>query len=182
MPALLWTAAGETSDPILLERDLPVDVIGHCLEAAGGEPHATCRADSFFATHWVGRTGDANLFLVRLRPCADTGCRTWLVSKTGRGVNVLFGASGELALSPGAGPYPAVQMVSVLSAGQRVVSRFDWNGHQYTRTDARVIHQVDGRECGSPTQCHEAANEALKTRNVDKALRIWEQVHGVSWI
>jgi hypothetical protein len=182
LPAVLWTATGETSDPVLHERELPLEVVGRCLDTPAGEGSKSCGADSYFATHWVGRAGDANLFLVRLQPCSDAACRAWLVAKSGRTVNVLLATSGELALSPGVGAYPAVQTYSNVTAGQSLVSRFDWNGNNYTRTDARLVYSVDGQECGSAAECNAAAQDAMNTRKVDRALRIWEQVHGVSWI
>jgi hypothetical protein len=181
LPALLWTATGETSDPVLLERDLPAEVVGRCLDQVAGQSPA-CGPDSYLSKFWVGRAADANLFLVRLQPCADGPCRAWLVAKTARGVSVLLATSGELSLSSGNGAYPAVQTYSNVSAGQSLVSRFDWNGHQYTRTDAHVVYSVDGQECGSAEECNAAAHDALNVRKIDKALRIWEQVHGVSWI
>lgn len=181
LPALFWTAAGETSDPFLLDRDLPLEVVSHCLDGAADRDHG-CSPDGSYSKHWVGRAGDANLFLVRLRPCADGACRAWLLAKTTRGANVLLATSGELSLSPGVGAFPTVQTVSNVSPSQNVVSRFDWNGHQYTRTDARVVYSVDGQECGSAAACREAAQDAMNVRKIDKALRIWEQVHGVSWI
>lgn len=181
LAALVWTAAGETSDPVLLDRDLPLEVVGHCLESSRSRDRG-CGPDGYYARFWVGRAGDANLFLVRRKPCAENACQAWLLAKTGRGVNVLLATSGELALSPGLGPFPAVQTYSSVTAGQSLVSRFDWNGHQYTRTDARIVYSVDGEECGSAEQCREAAQDALNVRRIDRALRIWEQVHGVSWI
>jgi hypothetical protein len=181
LPALLWTATGETSDPVLLDRDLPPEVVGRCLDEAAGQ-NPSCGPDQHLAKFWVGRAADANLFLVRLQTCADDACRAWLVAKTDRGVNVLLAVSGELSLSAGASAYPAVQTASSLTAGQSLVSRFDWNGHQYTRTDARVVYRVDGQACGSAEECNVAAQDALNGRRIDKALRIWEQVHGVSWI
>lgn len=182
LPALFWTAAGETSDPVLLDRELPLEVVGRCLESETADQSRVCRADSYFSNYWIGRAGDANLFLVRLKPCTDGACRAWLLAKTARGVNVLLATSGELSLSPGIGAFPAVQTFSNVSAGQSLVSRFDWNGHQYTRTDSRVVYHVDGQECGSANECHAAAQDAMNVRKIDKALRIWEQVHGVSWI
>jgi hypothetical protein len=180
-PALVWTAAGETSDPVLLDRDLPLEVVGHCPDDTSSSARG-CGLDSYYAKFWVGRAADVNLFLVRRKPCDDSGCQSWLIAKSRRGVNVLLAARGELSLSPGVGGFPAVQTDSEVSASQRVVSRFDWNGYQYTRTDARVVYRVDGQECGSAMQCHEAAQDAMNVRRIDRALRIWEQVHGVSWI
>jgi hypothetical protein len=181
LPALFWTATGETSDPFLLDRDLPLEVVGQCLDNAADRDRG-CTPESSYSKHWVGRAGDANLFLVRLVPCTDGACRAWLLAKTTRGVNVLLATNGELSISPGVGAFPAVQTFSDVSAGQSLVSRFDWNGHQYTRTDARLVYSVDGEECGSADQCHEVAQDAMNVRKIDKALRIWEQVHGVSWI
>ena len=181
LPALLWTAAGETSDPVLLDRDLPLEVVGRCLDGATNGDRG-CGPDSHYSKFWVGRAGDANLFLVRLKPCNDSACHAWLLAKTNRGVNVLLATRGELSLSPGAGAFPAVHTHSNVSPSQSLVSRFDWNGHQYTRTDTRIVYSVDGQECGSADQCREAAQDAMNVRRIDKALRIWEQVHGVSWI
>lgn len=181
-PLALWTATGETSDPVLLERELPLSIVGACLERAAPELASTCTANTTFASHWVGRAAEANLFLVRARPCGDEPCRAWLVSKGSDGVRTLVGVNGELSVTRGTGAYPAIQTSAAFGAGQRVVTRFDWNGYQYTRTDARVVYSVDGQECGNVMQCNESAQDALRARKLDRALRIWEQVHGVSWI
>jgi hypothetical protein len=41
---------------------------------------------------------------------------------------------------------------------------------------------VDGVECGTREECRRAASEAIAQKQVDRAVRIWENVGGVSWI
>jgi hypothetical protein len=50
------------------------------------------------------------------------------------------------------------------------------------RAESRLVYRVDGVECGEPDQCAAAAREALRRDEVERALKIYERVHGVSWI
>jgi hypothetical protein len=41
---------------------------------------------------------------------------------------------------------------------------------------------VDGVECGTREECRRSASEAIAQKQVDRAVRIWENIGGVSWI
>lgn len=176
--ALAWTAAGETYDPALSARELPLEVTGGCLATDAGP----CREDQY-ATRWAGRTARGDLFVVTPAACADrNGCRTWLIEKTAREAIVLLALDGRAALRRGAGAYPAVELRTELSATQVSYVRFEWGGQQYTRADTRLVYRVDGVECGTEEQCQRVAQEAFDAQDVDRAVRIFESVHRVSWI
>ena|SRR5438105_13468389 len=50
------------------------------------------------------------------------------------------------------------------------------------RFDARRIYRIDGIECDKDEACRAAAVDALARGRIDQAVRIWRDVHGVSWI
>ena len=50
------------------------------------------------------------------------------------------------------------------------------------RTSTRRMYEVNGVECGTLEECDNVARRALQAQHVDRAQRIWQQVHGVSWI
>lgn len=176
--SLLWTAPGETSDPLLEARELPLNILDGC-----ATQDTACREGREFATRWVGRSPAGNLFVVWRTSCAGSAdCRAWVVEKTASGANTLLGLSGEYHLNREAGPYPTVRVRMAVSDSQNHHVRYEWRGARYVRTDSRMVYRVDGAECGTQDECREAAREAMRRQQVDRAVKIWERVHGVSWI
>jgi hypothetical protein len=175
--AAFWTAPGETSDPRLEARELPLDILGGC------EPSAACLEANDIHTRWIGRTPAGNLYMVWRAPCTESAdCRAWVVEKSGNSVNTLLGLSGAYQLSRDAGPYPTVRVHTAVTDSQYHHVRYEWYGARYVRTDSRVVYRVDGVECGTQEECGTAAHEAMRQQQVDRAVKIWERVHGVSWI
>jgi len=180
--AFIWTPIGESSDPVLAVRELPLDVL-RCVGPAGTLSTPGCQRDEQYTNRWIARTRHGNLFLVRRAPCGAPGsCPVWLVEKTERGTSTLLAVEGEFRLYRGTGRYPAVQVRADVSANQRAYSRFEWTGSTYARTENRLVYDVDGTECGTHEECRERASEALRHQHIDRAVKIWEQVHGISWI
>ncbi len=178
--AIVWTGAGETSDPVLLVREIPAAVTNSCAVSPTGGLEACHQPE--FTRRWVGKTDQGDLFLVINDLCAESGCRAWLVEKTTGPATILLAFDRTFRLHQEAGSYPVIDTYSEISATQGAYSRFEWNGAVYARTANRLVYRVDGSECGTSEQCSTAANEALKQQQVDRAVKIWENVHGVSWI
>ncbi|MBI3546023.1 MAG: hypothetical protein HY081_05440 [Gammaproteobacteria bacterium] len=174
--AVMWTGAGQTSDPSLSQRDLPADIASSCINAA-------CQQTQF-SRRWVSKTERGDLLVVTDERCVGNACRAWLVEKTANtdSVITLLTFEKNFRLHPGASSYPAIETYAELSTSQGAYSRFEWNGAGYIRTTNRMVYRVDGAECGTSDECHSAASDALKQEHVDRAVKIWENVHGVSWI
>ena len=75
-----------------------------------------------------------------------------------------------------------IESYTGMSATEGAYSRYEWTGNTYTRTASRLVYNVDGVECGTREECNDAAREALKQHQVDRAVKILENVNGVSWI
>lgn len=170
-----WTVAGETSDPLLAARDLPADIAAAC-------PGTGCADGHGYVTHWIGRTRGADLFVVVREPCESAGCAAWLVRRDAQGTATLLALSGEFRFEAAGARYPAVHTRTSLTSAYASYNRFEWDGTRYVRTETRLVHRVDGIECGNESECHAAAREALGDGDADRAVRIWQQVHGVAWI
>jgi hypothetical protein len=69
-----------------------------------------------------------------------------------------------------------------MSATEGAYNRYEWNGKAYDRTASRLVYNVDGVECGTREECRRSASEAIAQKQVDRAVRIWENIGGVSWI
>jgi hypothetical protein len=177
--AFFWTAAGETSDPLLFARELPLEVVTDCTLSADV---ASCQGGDEPVSRWVGRTARGDLFLVTLPHCPGNGCRGWLVEKTETGAATLLSLTGHFGLRRGARGYPAVEVRTELSELHSAYASFEWTGERYVRTSSRLVYRVNGRECGTREECQATAAQALDKRQTDEAVRIWERVHGVSWI
>jgi hypothetical protein len=178
-----WTAAGESSDPILMSRDLPLEVVSDCTRvSADAQPHACLGLDAY-RSRWVGRAARGELFLVLPAHCDEGAvCRAWFVERSAQGTAMLLRVNGQFELSAAPGSYPAVQTRTALSEQHTAISRFEWRDGEYVRTANQTIYRVDGVECGTQDECRQAAAEALRGQHVDQAVKIWENVHGVSWI
>jgi len=182
--ASLWTAAGETSDPVLSGRELPAEVRNDCAAAVVTATGASsCAGDDSYTSRWVGRgTAGSDVFVVVRTPCVDGACRAWLVQRDGAGTRMLLTLTGEFRLQRAANAYPVVQERTPLSTDYVRYSRFTWNGSRYVRAETRLVHNIDGFECGTAEECNDAARAALKADDADRAVRIWQHVHGVAWI
>ena len=174
LTAVVWTGAGQTSDPVLAARDLPADIASSCASTECPQAELSRR--------WVSKTERGDLFVVTDERCTGNACRAWLVEKTATTTTTLLTFEQTFRLHSDASNYPAIETYSELSSSQGVYSRFEWSGAGYTRTANRLVYRVDGAECGSSDECRSAANDALKQQHVDRAVKIWENVHGVSWI
>jgi hypothetical protein len=175
---LVWTGAGETSDPTLTARELPAGIVNPCTATA---PLEACQAQEF-NRRWVGRSSRGDLFVVTDDRCSGNGCRAWLVEKSDGFATTLLTFDRNFRLRQAPGAYPVIETYTELSSTQAAYGRFEWNGRGYTRTAERLIYRVDGTECGTSDECRAAAAAALKQQQVDRAVKIWENVHGVSWI
>jgi len=170
-----WTAAGETSDPQLAERELPLEILNECAATA-------CSSDVEYRSRWVGRTSEGDLYIVGRAGCAPGKCSYWLVEKGAVAAQALLELNGPFTLHRVAGRYPVVELRTRPDEDGTVYLRFEWNGERYARTDSRRVYEVNGVECGTREECRSAAEHALKAHQVDRALRIWQRVYGVSWI
>jgi hypothetical protein len=163
--ALGWTPAGRTSGAQLDVRDLPFEADG-----------------AHYRSQWVGGTPAGELFLVTRTDCARPTCSSWLMEKAASKAHVLLELDGSLRLQRVTGTYPVVEQRTRADDVSVLLMRYEWNGHQYARTFAQQVYQVNGFECGTRDECRTAAERALAARKVDRAVRIWQKVYGVSWI
>ncbi len=178
--ALIWTGTGETSDPVLADREIPADIASRCAVSVTGELDVCHQPE--FTRRWVARTGRGDLFMVTNDLCQGSGCRAWLVEKAGGSAVTLLAFDRSFRLQESTGGYPLIETYSEISSTQGAYSRFEWNGATYARTANRLVYQVDGKECGTREECNTAAREALKRHQIDRAVKILENVNGVSWI
>jgi len=176
--ALVWIGAGETSDPTPTARELPAGIANPCTAAA---PLESCRAPEF-NRRWVSRTARGDLFVVTDDRCSGNDCRAWLVEKSNGSATTLLTFDRNFRLQQTPGAYPVIETYTELSSTQAAYGRFEWNGRGYARTAERLVYRVDGAECGTRDECRTAAAAALKQQQVDRAVKIWESVQGVSWI
>lgn len=171
--ALLWTGPGESADPYLLTHELPLGLYD-C------PAQTKCPLPEDSAVAWIGGTPRGHLFVVTA-PCAEPrACESWVVEKTANGVEVLLGMTGEYMLRKSGGAYPLIETREQKSTHEVVAVEFAWRHGAYVEGDTRSVFAVDGIECGTRSECHDAALAAVAVRP-ERALKIWEQVHGVSW-
>lgn len=177
----LWAVAAETHDPALLAAELPADVLQSCAPASDLAAEQCLQATDF-DSRWVGRSRQGTLFLVMRPGCQGTDCRAWLVEKSDHGARALLAVNGQYQLSRESQAYPTVQVRAVLPDQREQVSRYEWQGNRYVRTGTRVTYSIDGVPCGTREQCGAAAQDAFRRQNIDRGVKIYERVHGVSWI
>ena len=173
--AFCWTVASETSNPQLATRELPLEILNACAVA-------TCVEEVEYRSRWIGRSPQGDLFSVIRSGCAPGHCTSWLVEKGPSAVRTLLELNGAFTLRRGVGRYPVVELRTRSDEEGILYFRFEWNGEQYARTSARRVYEINGVECGTREECRGAAESALKAHQVDRALRIWQRVYGVSWI
>lgn len=177
----VWTAAGESADPTLHATDLPRGLF-EC------SPQPQCFAAMPLATRWIARTPASDLFTVR---CANADCGAWLVEKRAGGVSALLALAGEYQffsddahLDLGGAParqYPSVRLREAVDGHAVSVREFVFADRHYRLDAMRTVYLVDGVECGTQAECHQAAVAAMRGGRVASALRIWSQVHGREW-
>jgi hypothetical protein len=181
--AAAWMPAGETYNPTLSWQEMPANVVRGCLRGPTAGPDGfACTAPESLRSRWVGRSPRGDLFLVTVPGCAGSECGAWFVERGAAGAAVLLAVRGEITLSHGDGAYPEVRTRVDVSPVQVVYSQYEWTGERYIRAEDRAIFRVDGVECGTQEQCRGLAREALRLDRVDRAVKIWENVYGVSWI
>jgi hypothetical protein len=177
----LWSVAAETHDPALPAGELPVEIVQSCV-AVSGQSTEQCLQAAEFDTRWVGRSRQGSLFLVMRPGCQGTDCRAWLVEKSNHGARSLLAVSGQYQLSRDRQAYPTVQVRALLPDHREQVSRYEWQGSRYIRTETQVTYSIDGVPCGTREQCGAAAQDAFRQKNIERGVKIYERVHGVSWI
>ena len=173
--AIAWTGTGESSDPVLADREIPADIASTCaLTQACDQPA--------FSRRWVAKTLQGDLYIVINERCTGSDCRAWLVEKSASAATTLLSFDATFRLREDKAGYPVIESYTGMSATEGAYSRYEWIGNAYTRTASRLVYNVDGVECGTIEQCRLAASEAVTQKQVDRAVRIWENVGGVSWI
>ncbi|HCU53528.1 MAG TPA: hypothetical protein DIC36_04345 [Gammaproteobacteria bacterium] len=140
-------------------------------------------ADNQTHTHWLGRTPSGNLYLVTQSACTDANrCSSWFVERTARGMGATLNVEGRFQLVRDGQRVPDVQTWREVSDHEIVKTRYTWVSGTYRKAETRTVYRVDGVECGTASECNELATRAHQEHRTDKALRIWETVHKVSWI
>jgi len=178
--ALIWTTTGESSNPILADRDIPVDVASACAQAPTGGSNAC--PENAFSQQWVAKTLRGDLYLLTLGQCVAPNCRAWLVEKTESTAHTLLSFTTTYRLRAEINGYPMVESYATVSSNSSEYSRYVWSGEAYVRTENRQVYHVDGVTCGTREECRQAATEAVGQKRVDRAVRIWENVGNISWI
>lgn len=178
--AIVWTGTGESSGPILADREIPADIASTCALTQAGVIEA-CDYPAF-SRRWVAKNLQGDLFIVTNERCTGSDCRAWLVEKTNSAATTLLSFDATFRLRENKAGYPVIESYTAMSATEGAYSRYEWTGNAYTRTASRLVYNVDGVECGTIEQCRLAASEAVSQKQVDRAVRIWENVGGVSWI
>lgn len=176
-----WTAAGESADPTLHATDLPRGLF-EC------SPQPQCFAAMPLTIRWIARTPAGNLFTVH---CGAEDCGAWLVEKRATGTSALLELAGEYEfisddatvdhVGMPARQYPNVRLREAVAENAVSVRDFVFAEHHYRLDQARTLYVVDGVECGTQAQCHQAAVAAMRADRAASALRIWSQVHGREW-
>lgn len=184
---VVWTATGESADPTLSVSELPRGLF-EC------SPQPQCFAAMPLTTHWLARTPTGNLFTVTCS--ADAGCGAWLVEKQAREVTALLELSGAYEFfgddaarahrgaTAGGIPrdrYPHVRLREAVADHAFIVRDFVWVDRHYQLRETRQVYVVDGVECGTKEQCHQAAVAATRIGRDATALRIWSLVHQRHW-
>jgi hypothetical protein len=173
--AFVWTGVGETSNPELYATELPIQIVNEC-----GSDHG-CRGNDDYLTRWVGKTAHGHLFLVR-RPGCGAECGAWMIEKTARGAEIRLSIDGDFRLDGVHGAYPDVQVQRAVSGSRYTVVRYSWVGERYRKTDSRDVYRIGGIECSGADDCYRAALKAHRANRSAEALKIFETVHGLSWI
>src|SRR3972149_6113674 len=86
--ASVWTGAGESSDPVLADREIPAAIASTCALTQAGAIEACDH--SAFSRRWVAKTLRGDLFIVTHERCTGGDCRAWLVEKSESAATTLF--------------------------------------------------------------------------------------------
>lgn len=171
-----WTGVGESSNPELLATELPLSIVNEC------ETEHTCQGTQEFVSRWVSRSQGSDLFVVHRATCASDQCGSWLVEKTPRGPVTRLALQSRFRLISGDNTHPDVEMQRQVSDSQTSYIHYAWAGDRYVKTETRDTYHINGVECGTRDECYAEAVKANRTQHTDHALKIWETVHGLSWI
>ncbi len=174
-----WTSVGESSDPVLVVNELPLEMLAQC--TTGSSPASDCRAGATLVSRWLGRSARGDLFLTSASGCIEQPCRAWVFERSDQRLAMLIALEGQVTVRADA-DYPLIEARAPLSMGDTIISHYRWNGQSYERTNAELRYRVDGVECGTAEQCQQVAQDALQSERIDRAVRILERVRGVSWI
>lgn len=173
---LAWTGAAETSNPLLDAAELPSSILEECYA------RDVCEIDEEYVIHWLDKTPQGNAFLVMPATCGSVDqCTGWLVEKTAQ-VSILLTMEGRYRLVKGKQGYPNVHVKKPLGEGRISYSRFEWRQDRYVKISTKELYTIDGKECGTSDECHQAALREAQHENPEQALKIWETVHRISWI
>jgi hypothetical protein len=164
--SLLATVA-QPSNPALAFSQAPVEV------------QAVCSADA--RATWIGESTRGDLFT--MQGCGENGAAAFLVEKAGTASRVLAAVTGELTwtVTPQRS-YPTLTVREVLSTEQTQITEWRWDGSHYVQTSKELAYAIDNETCQGTHGCRAAAERALQQKRVNHAVRIFEVVHGVSWI
>jgi hypothetical protein len=173
--------AGENSNPVLTIAELPRDILNDCAALTVRAGTTAC-GETAYGIRWVNRTRHGHLYLVERTGCESGACRAWFVEKNSSNTRIVLNMKGRYTLERVGGAYPVVEIRQELTDSYASYSRYQWNGERYTRADTRLVHNIDGVECATEEECRAKADEALSRNRADRAVRIWQQVHGVEWI
>lgn len=170
-----WTASNGTANPGMDSNEASFPSF-ECVQSD------TCTvADG--QTRWLGRTPAGNLYLVIQASCADANrCRTLFVERTAHGTGATLDVEGRFQLVRNGKRVPDVQTWREISENEIVKTRYTWVAGTYRKAESRTIYRVDGVECGTAAECNDLATRAHQQQHTDRALRIWETVHKISWI
>lgn len=183
----VWTAAGESADPTLSANELPRGLF-EC------SPQPQCFAAMPLTTRWLARTSTGNVFTVTCTAGAD--CGAWLIEKQGNHIAALLELAGEYEFFDDDGNrtygvarvgyaprdrYPHVRFREAINEHTYTVRDFVWASDHYQLRESRQVYVVDGVECGTQAQCHQAAVAATRIGRDATALRIWAVVHRRNW-
>ena len=172
-----WTQENEAVSTPAFDREL-AGLAGIC------SPATTCTDSAGrVLTRWVSRTAAGNLFLVLQSNCAMPGsCDAWFVERTAKGVDLRLNVEGQFRVVQNGQAIPDVETWREISDSESLLTRYAWVGGAFLKVETRTVYRVDGVECGSALDCYQTATQAYEQHKTDRALRIWEQVHKVSWI
>ena len=175
--ALAWTGNNRAVSTATLESELHL-----AQERCQVAEQCPARADGFHA-HWISRTHNGNLFLVMQAQCQTSEhCAATFVERTARGSSTRLNIQGQFRVLHSGKPIPDVQTWRSLSDSETEYTRYTWVTGAYLKVETHTAYSVNGVECGTAAECYQAANQALAERRTGKALKIWEQVHNVSFI
>lgn len=178
----LWVGSAQSADLRLLDQESPAEAFDSCEALSVHVAAPSCqRLD--YRSRRIGRSTAADLFVVDGVRCSRDPCPVWLVTRDGNGkTRVVLRADGELRWERDKDAFPSVEVRRHSAGGYMVYDRYRWSDEHYVRVDTRRVHRVDGIDCDEEASCQAAAEDALRHGGVDRAVKIWQQVYGVSWI